>query len=183
MGLLQRAIETYDNMENLVGVYMENMISPLAPIGHIIAKMQIVITINSNGDFIKAEKVDDEIIIIPVTEESSGRTSGDRAHPLCDKLEYISNLDGKKHVLFLDLLKKWHESDFSHPMVNAIYSYVEKETVIQDLDREKCILRNNQGVIINQGALIGWYVVGLGSSSGAVWKNRELMHCYQLLRS
>lgn len=180
MGLLQRALETYDNIESLVGVYMENMKSPLAPIGHIITKMQIEITINANGEFIKAEKKDDEIIIIPATEESAGRTSGDRAHPLCDKLEYISNLNAKKHILFVELLQKWHESDYSHPMVDAIYSYILKDTVIKDLEREKCIIRDDKGEITNQDLFIGWNVIGFGSSSGAVWKNRELMERYQL---
>ena len=180
MGLLQRALETYDNMQNLAGLYIESYSEPLAPVGHMIVKMQIEITINANGNFIKAEKKKDEKIIIPVTEESAGRTSGARAHPLCDTVEYISDLDEEKHSLYMELLGKWKKSEFTHPMVNAIYSYVCKDTVLQDLEREKCIERNENGTIKNPKDMIGWRVVGLGESSGPVYKNQDLMHLYEL---
>ncbi len=35
MGLLQRAVETYDANQNLVGIYGEDQ-APLAPIGHLL---------------------------------------------------------------------------------------------------------------------------------------------------
>ena len=82
MSLLQRAIETYDfmNQNKSVGVYDLGK-EPLAPISHIIAKGQISITIDEKGSFITASKCDEKIII-PVSEESAGRSSGIRAHAL-----------------------------------------------------------------------------------------------------
>ena len=92
MGLLQRAIETYDANTALIGVYRDGH-EPLAPIGHILTSANIEITLNAQGKFLAARKVDkkEPKILIPVTEESSGRTSGLAAHPLCDQLKYVAN--------------------------------------------------------------------------------------------
>ena len=178
MGLLQRALETYDNLSELVGEPIEGK-STLAPVGFITVKMQIEATITVSGDFVRAEKIEDEEIIIPVTEESSGRTSGKRAHPLCDNVEYICGIDKEKQILYLNQLKKWCESDYSHPMVKAVYSYVSKGTIIQDMEKDKCIIINKDGKIKNCNDLIGWNIIGLQASSGPVWKNKELINLYQ----
>lgn len=182
MGLLQRALETYDNMSALIGVEIEGK-STLAPVGYMSTKMKIEITINAKGDFVRAEikneKDKNNEIIIPVTEESSGRSSGARAHPLCDQVGYICELDDEKHKLYVDQLKLWHESEFTHPMVDAVYAYVVKGTVYQDLDQEQCIEKNNDGTVKNSKDMIGWCVIGLNDSSGPVWKDRNLMRLYQ----
>ena len=91
MGLLQRAIETYDANENLIGVYREGH-EPLAPISHIIANADIEITLNVQGEFKSASHLvkKERKTIIPVTEKSGGRTSGLAAHPLCDQIMYVA---------------------------------------------------------------------------------------------
>lgn len=48
MGLLQRAIETYDANARLVGVYPEGH-EPLAPVGHLLTSAGIEITLNVQG--------------------------------------------------------------------------------------------------------------------------------------
>lgn len=48
MGLLQRAIETYDANTALIGVYRDGH-EPLAPIGHILTSANIEITLNAQG--------------------------------------------------------------------------------------------------------------------------------------
>ena len=55
MGLLQKAVETYDANVNLVGVYQEGR-DPLAPIGHILTSAGIEITLNATGEFRSARK-------------------------------------------------------------------------------------------------------------------------------
>lgn len=75
MGLLQKAMETYDAMEGLAGVYEEGK-EPPAPVGHMVTRAQIEITITADGHFTAARAADKEQkIIIPVTEDSAGRTS------------------------------------------------------------------------------------------------------------
>lgn len=114
MGLLQRAIETYDANTALIGVYRDGH-EPLAPIGHILTSANIEITLNAQGKFLAARKVDkkEPKILIPVTEESSGRTSGLAAHPLCDQLKYVANTNKEAHELYLNLLQRDHAQDLS----------------------------------------------------------------------
>ena len=74
MGLLQKAVETYDCHKNLVGVYMQEH-TVLAPIYHTTVKADLELTLNTDGEFISASEVDksEPKIIIPVSEKSAGR--------------------------------------------------------------------------------------------------------------
>ena len=91
MGLLQKAVETYDAMSHRAGIVFEGEEEPLAPVGHTLLEVQIKITLDQNGNFVTAHEMDKNAskIIVPVTEESAGRTSkatAERPHPLCDYL-------------------------------------------------------------------------------------------------
>ena len=90
MGWMQKLIDTYENNSHLVGIAFEGK-STLLPLYHISNKAQIEITIDSNGHFVNASKVlsNNTDTIIPVTEDSTGRSSGIAPHPLCDQLQYI----------------------------------------------------------------------------------------------
>ena len=136
MGLLQRAIETYDANTALIGVYRDGH-EPLAPIGHILTSANIEITLNAQGKFLAARKVDkkEPKILIPVTEESSGRTSGLAAHPLCDQLKYVANTNKEAHELYLTALRKWERSAYAHPFLTAISTYVRNGSVLKDLTK------------------------------------------------
>ena len=121
----------------------------LPKISHSTANAQIQITLNNNGDFVEARKLSKEEgqnTPIQVTEDSASRTSGDAAMPFADTLEYIAAdypkyVDGKdgdnskKFSLYIEQLKDWSESEYTHPAVNALYNYIEKGTVIADLVR------------------------------------------------
>ena len=93
MGLLQKACETYDAMAGRVGIMYEKEKEPLAPISHMMARPQIKITLDQNGNFITAQALEKDVpkIIIPATEESAGRTvkAAELPHPLCDYLRYL----------------------------------------------------------------------------------------------
>lgn len=106
MGLLQKAVETYDSMAHRAGIVYAEEKEPLAPVSHIMARAQIEITLDQDGRFVSARAMDKDApkIIIPVTEESAGRTSAPCAHPLCDQLGYVSPYDEKKHALYTDAL-------------------------------------------------------------------------------
>ena len=133
MGLLQQAVKTYDFLESQgkVGKY-EAEREPLAPIGHIIASAKIEITLDENGKFVTAQSVDEKIII-PVTEESSGRTSAPAPHPLCDNLSYLSGSDEKKFTLYVEQLQKWVDSEYGDPMLKTVLNYVKGKTITNDL--------------------------------------------------
>lgn len=119
---------------------------PILPLYHSTSNAQIQVTIFSDGTFSHAEVVDadDAKTIIPVTEDSSSRSSGIAPHPLCDKLIYISgdystyvakaksNAD-EYFVTYIKALKAWAESEYSDICITAIYDYLSKRMLINDL--------------------------------------------------
>lgn len=186
MGLLQRAIETYDANTALIGVYRDGH-EPLAPIGHILTSANIEITLNAQGKFLAARKVDkkEPKILIPVTEESDGRTStGFTAHPLCDRLMYIAPDDKapqklqEAHEQYLHWLHDWEESKYSHPFLRAVRTYVESGTVIDDL--KGCYLcKDGSDYEKKKKSIIRWRINACGEEEPACWKNKKLMALFR----
>lgn len=172
MGLLQKALETYDAMERLAGVYEEGK-EPLAPIGHIVTKAQIEVTIDADGCFISAQAAEkDKKIIIPVTEESSGRTSSPAAHPLCEQLGYLLGQDEAKFSLYIQGLERWVQSAHSHPKAAAVCSYIRKGTLREDLAAAGISTEKEKDMVC-------WRVVGCGTDDRpAVWEDVSLMQAY-----
>ena len=169
MGLFQRAIETYDAMAHLVGVEQEGK-ETLAPVGHIMAKATVMITIDRDGNFISAQSVEQKITI-PVTEESAGRTSGPAAHCLCDYFSYVGTDVEKKHSLYLAQLQKWVDSPYTHPKVEAVLRYAQKGTVHQDME--------TAGLKAEEKDMICWSVIGFGDTDGPVWTDRTVQKRYK----
>lgn len=137
------------------GVIEENKIPyTLLPLYHSNVMAQIEVTIYEDGSFMNAAVVDgnDRFTVIPVTEKSSNRTSGNGPHPLCDNLFYIAG-DYKKYADdntkyfndYISQLKLWVNSNYSHTKIKAIYEYLIKETLIQDLLRLKILELDNNG--------------------------------------
>lgn len=180
MGLLQRAIETYDASAALAGVYREGH-EPLAPISHIIANAHIEITLNKQGEFRGAKLLGkkDGRTIIPVTEKSGGRTSGLAAHPLCDQIKYVAPDDEEAHDLYLRELCAWEESDYAHPILSAVRAYVEGKTIITDLLNCGIIKANtvHEDKTIKQ--MIRWRVDGCEPEEPDCWKNKKLFSLFQ----
>ena len=91
MSWMNRALETYEQNQTLAGKAQEG-VETLLPVAHMAFKAQLEITIDQNGNFVRAQEVDkaDCSTIIPVTEASGGRSSGIAPHPLNDTLSYIA---------------------------------------------------------------------------------------------
>lgn len=180
MGLLQRAIETYDASAALAGVFREGH-EPLAPISHIIANAHIEITLNKQGEFRGAKLLDkkDRKTIIPVTEDSGGRANKLAAHPLCDQIKYVAPDDEEAHGLYLRELCTWEESAYSHPILSAVRAYVEGKTIITDLLNCGIIKANtvHEDKTIKQ--MIRWRVDGCEPEEPDCWKNRKLFSLFQ----
>lgn len=177
MGLMQRAVETYDSNEKLVGIYKEGQ-EPLAPIGHVLTNANIEITLNREGEFVDARMVEkaEPKILIPVTEESNGRTSAPAAHPLCDQLKYVSTLKQKEHALYVEGLQEWEESSFGHPFLKSVLTYVSKGSVITDLEKQGVISANDEKN--SEKYLVCWRIIGFENEDPACWKNRSLQTAY-----
>ena len=181
MQLLQKAIETYDKMSHLAGVETAGQKVPLAPVGHDLRNVDIEITLDKNGDYIQASKKEGKIII-PVTEKSAGRTgTGIFPHPLCDQLCYVAlagktNNEKDKHKKYIDQLRAWSVSKYSHPKIAAVYNYIVRETILDDLEKAGLIERDENGNLKDEykKKTVCWTILGLGEKSGPVWTDREL---------
>ena len=185
MGLMQKAVETYNAYVNLAGVIEEGK-EPLAPVGHIIAKATVEVQIDKNGHFVNASfftitkekngKAKTEKgakkIIIPVTEESSSRAGKVvRPHPLCDQYEFVGiTTDGnaKKHEAYVTQLEKWADACHNEK-VDAVLKYVKGNTLPDDLARV--------GIEVNDKDFIAWRVLGSAGNS-AVWEDKNLFECW-----
>lgn len=181
MGLLQKAVETYDAMAHRAGKVYADEKEPLAPISHILTRAQIEIALDQDGRFLSARAVDKEEpkIMIPVTEESAGRTSAPCAHPLCDQLGYVAPGDKKKHQLYVAALSDWADSGFSHPMLVPILRYVRSGTILSDLSGAGIIQLTPEGKPEEEKAMVRWVVNGLGEGvSGQCWEDQGLMNAY-----
>ena len=181
MGILQKAVETYDSHKELVGVLREDH-AVLAPISHIITRASIEITIDQDGNFISARTVDksEPKIIIPATEESAGRASGPRAHPLCDVLEYVSSGNDIKHTLYVEGLASWAKSEFSNPKLDAVLAYVNGDTILTDLERSGIITLDENGRFDSkfEKSIVCWNVIGLGDNSGPCYADASLFRSF-----
>ncbi len=196
MAWLKTLAETYDVYSGLAGVEKNDQ-AVLLPISHSTFNAQIEVTIDEEGDFQSArrlEKGKDVVTIIPVTEDSASRSSGIAPHPLCDKLCYIAGDyalytgdDKEKYFeAYLNQLREWAESEQSHPMVQAVYRYLAKGTLISDLAESKALELDENGRLTDQGKIQGLgqtganvrFIVYGGSRPQEVWKNQDLYKKY-----
>lgn len=98
----------------------------------------IEIALSENGDFIKAEWLPkDCIVIFPITENSIIRAGKVIApHPLCDELSYLAKeYDTEKHNAYKNNLYDWvsyMENGNFNLLLKIISSYIFKETIYQD---------------------------------------------------
>lgn len=148
--------ELYQVYENNCGNADEKTI--LLPVSHSTANAQIEVTLKENGEFADAERISDKsdsVTIIPVTEDSGSRSSGIAPHPLEDKLIYIAGdysryVEGKKsdnsryYHAYMKQLETWKESEYTHPALQAIYTYLSKGSLISDLIEKKVLIMNEE---------------------------------------
>lgn len=177
MGLLQKAVETYDSHLNYASQNREGQ-SRMAPVGHIVTRAELEITLDADGRFINARAVDksEPKIIIPATESSAGRTSAPCAHPLCDQIGYLIPQNEKKFRLYMDQLSAWEASAYTHPKLTAVLNYVKGETILPDLLRCGLVKVNDKGLPENEKMLVRWNILGDGTN--ACWLDDSLFRAF-----
>ena len=179
----------------------------LMPVSHTSQQAHIHVVIDGAGNFVRAELLPLKMqFIIPATEDSAGRAGKKIApHPLIDKIHYCAgDYNGEKKVRFkgafeayFDLLTSWSESEFSHPIIRAVQSYIAKKVLVKDLirlgilqadglgnlltepqkygqDIFKYLTRDTKTKLYDQGdAVVCWEVIGELLESRS-WRNKEL---------
>ena len=192
MAWLKTLAETYDVYGHLAGVD-KNEQAVLLPVSHSTFNAQIEVALDLDGNFQnsqKLEKGNGAVTIIPVTEDSAARSSGIAPHPLCDKLCYIAGDytfytgDNKEKYFeaYMKQLEDWAESEYTHPFVQAIYKYLGKKTLIQDLVEKRILELDSAGKLTDDikiqglgqtGANVRFRILGC-DGLGEVWKSQEL---------
>ncbi|TEB12458.1 CRISPR-associated protein [Pelotomaculum sp. FP] len=202
MSWIQNLYETYENCQSMIGISSDENEVPLLPICHTTQKAQVEIVIDVDGNFKRARVIpkSESRTIIPCTESSGGRTSGEAPHPLCDKLQYVAvdykDFGGSKAYYFSsyqDLLRKWCDSEYSHPKAKAVLKYIEKGNVIRDLIKHQVMFAGDDGILQDKwdkkvakeapnsrqdDAFIRWLVEIPGDPQMATWTDLSLFESW-----
>ncbi len=155
MSWMQKLYRTY---ESILEQGVTDDAEPLTPVGHTIQNAHIVIVIDGQGNFQTARVMPPKTaILLPATESSENRTSGEAPHPLADKIQYVAkdyaDYGGEKKAYFegyLKQLKAWCESPFAHPKVQAVLHYVTKGRVVADLVEAGIFPLDSDGKVLNK---------------------------------
>ncbi len=129
----------------------------LMPPGYDTIKAQIEVTIDEDGEFINAIQISPESArtIVPYPDR---RTSGIKALPLCDSLEYVAGdytelvksskgnrKSREKFQSYFERLSSWHLYDPTNDKIRALLRYIEKKSLIADLIRFSVIPQDDSG--------------------------------------
>ncbi len=181
----------------------------LMPICHTVQTAHINIVIDGEGQFINARVLPAKTqIMLPATEKSAGRSSGEAPHPLQDKIQYVAGdyakFGGTKKAYFEGykaLLEQWSVSQFGHRVLSAVLKYVSKASVVSDLIRvgvmhsendvlltkwEKegeapelfKVLPKEAGSLEQGSALVCWTVVIPGVNQADTWEDEALQQAW-----
>ena len=155
MSWMQKLYRTY---ESILEQGVTDDTEPLTPVGHTIQNAHIVIMIDGQGNFQMARVMPPKTaILLPATESSENRTSGEAPHPLADKIQYVAkdyaDYGGEKKAYFdgyLKQLKTWCESPFAHPKVQAVLNYVTKGQVVANLVETGIFQLDSDNKVLNK---------------------------------
>jgi CRISPR-associated protein Csd1 len=140
----------YETYNNVVGA----LDGPL-PIAHTTQNADVEVTIDIDGNFVSSRVVEfDRQTLIPCSESSASRSGKNPVpHPLHDKLQYVAGdytkFGGEKgegfHRDYMAGLGEWCKSPYANPKVCAVYKYLTKGSLIDDLIKGGVlIMRNNK---------------------------------------
>ena len=190
-------LELYKTYENCFGKIKDSSPKykkPLLPPFHSLQNAHIEIRIDGEGNFIDANPIvdkNDQEIIIPCTEKSASRTSGEEPFPLCDKIQYCAkDYPGEKKIIggkekvkeryfnsYFNLLKSWYEFDSSNKYLRAIFKYVEKGTIYYDILRSgKISVKSNEFI---GDLFVRWVVEIPGELETRCWKRQDLYESWE----
>ncbi len=192
--------QLYQTYENRAGKDL-NAETQMTPIAHIYANAQLEVILNRAGEFVAVnilEKVYG-VTLIPVTESSAGRSSGVAPHALCDTLSYIAgdfadyceSAKQKKSAVekfesYIKNLKKWAESEESHPSVRIIYQYLSKKGLIDDLIKAGVVQSKEDHTLENkkiggqpyEKVMVRFRILNAEKGNDAVWEGSALVEAY-----
>lgn len=145
----------YQTYETGVRLDLPDSLKPL-PINHTNQNAHIRVVLDQSGNFLRAEALLKTQIVLPATEKSAGRTSGEAPHPLADKLQYVAkdyaDFGGEKKSYYQSYfmqLDKWANSTYSNLKLRAIRDYVAKGVLIADLIKHRIVHIDSSGKLLS----------------------------------
>lgn len=170
---------------------------------HILDKAHITISLNKDGTipttgFADTVSDSDAEIIVPITEESGAKSgTGSQPRPLFDEIKYLAgdchkffpNIQEAFFQNYISNLKKWAESDYCTEEVRAVYKYLSKGTLLQDLIDCNFINTDSNGNIplkitkgkkgkLNVKSDIEKCKVHFRVGGKPLWKDEETQRCF-----
>lgn len=122
--------------------YYDNLVAdgkPVCPVAHTYISCNIGVLLDMQGNFLCAQipEIQGELIPVPCTVQSGSRTSGASPHLLSDKLSYITKMKKyeKRHKAYVDQLQNYIAKVKDDLYASAVYNYIIKESVLDDLDK------------------------------------------------
>ena len=210
MTWFQKLYETYGNV--IASDLFTDEENALMPVAHSSQQAHIIVRIDGEGRFLDAEYIGKTSVILPATEESAGRTSGRVAHPLIDQIKYCARdypeFSGEEgfYDLYEKTLKNWVRSPYTHPMAQAVYTYISKGTLVHDLVEKKILRLDETGhlaTVASEGEdipvfkvltakkgkdgvnrryqgdlMIAWQVEIPGENESKTWKSKSLQSAW-----
>lgn len=188
---------TYESNAEMAGKSEEQV--QLSVVAHMMATAQIEVTVDESGRFVRAVALDraDGRTIIPVSESSAARANGIAPHALCDMMPYVSG-DYHKYIseaaaqkksrakfeAYIQQLGDWAKSDYTHPKVSAIFSYLSESSLTGDLVAAGVISLSEEGFVSDRKisgatcdkALVRFRV--MGTYPDAVWQDASLFESH-----
>ncbi|MBP1971647.1 CRISPR-associated protein Csd1 [Virgibacillus natechei] len=152
MSWMQQLSQVYDHNQSQVGKFEERRKQrmTLLPVSHVMQSAQIEILITPEGEFSNAKVIEKENArtIVPATTASANRSNTSAPHYMHDKLayvagDYVKHGGAAKHEEHYNdysrQMKEWAQSDQTSWKIQAIYSYISKGSVIEDLVNAKIL--------------------------------------------
>lgn len=131
--------DTYNNVGNF------DSKGPL-PIAHSTQNADVEVTIDSEGNYVSSNVIiEDKQTLIPCSESSASRAGiSPVPHPLHDKLQYVAGdyvkyggiKGGTFYKDYMNGLREWCMSEYANKKVCAVYKYLEKGRLINDLVKD-----------------------------------------------
>ncbi|WES35717.1 type I-C CRISPR-associated protein Cas8c/Csd1 [Ruminiclostridium papyrosolvens DSM 2782] len=201
LGWINKLYDTYENCISEVGKPRTDGKTPLLPVAHSTQNAQIEVVIDIKGIFRRARilEKEEQVTIIPVTEDSATRSGKyPPPHPLCDKLQYVAgdfseNVEKEKGEDFfnkyIEQLEDWCSSVHKNKKVCAVFEYLKKKKLIKDLAEHKVLSCDDSGNLTKDiklgtvsqiDAFIRFRVEDTEnpSSETAVWLDNEIYKSY-----
>lgn len=166
MSWVEKLYETYENCAAVAVNESDEHVS-LIPVAHTTQNAQIEVVLDNEGVFLRARVLSKEKskTLIPCTEESGGRTSSPRPHPLHDKLMYldphyenysrelpksIQKAPLKPYEDYIKLLETWCNSPYGHTVARSVLRFVRRSDLIHTLIQAGILFVDENGKLLNK---------------------------------